>query len=263
MIEALTPYYEAAELESQQAMVDLPLGKLEWIICELPEPKITFANALAVKGLSVIAEHKRKSPSQGDIRPGSDVTTVVKMYEEGGAAAISILTQGKHFGGRVEDLTEANFATELPILRKDFIRSEYQLYQAKALGADAVLLIAAGLTKPELKNLCEEAEAIDLDCLVEVHDEKDLEIALEIKPKIVGINNRNLVTLEEDIDTTRQLISEIPQDIIRVAESGYSTRRPEHYKELCILGVNAVLMGTSLMKEDNPAEVLKDWLATV
>jgi len=200
--------------------------------------------------------------SQGDIRPGSDVASTVKMYEQGGATAISILTQVTYFGGRAEDLTEANFATELPILRKDFIRTEYQLYQARALGADAVLLIVAGLTKSELENLYEEADAIGLDCLVEVHDEEDLETALEIGPQLLGINNRNLATLEEDIDTTRHLISEVPQGVIVIAESGYSTRKPEHIKELRELGVDAVLMGTSLMREDDPAEALKNWLAT-
>lgn len=262
MIEALNKYYVAAEQEAREAAAETPLRELEWMIAELPQQKIGFAEALQAGGVSVIAEHKRRSPSQGDIRPGSDVASTVRMYQEGGASAVSILTQGKHFGGRAEDLTEANHATELPILRKDFISEKYQLYQARALGASAVLLIVAGLSEQRLRSLHDEATGIGLDCLVEVHDEIDLDNALGIAPAIIGINNRNLATLEEDLETTRELIEEMPSNVMVVAESGYSVRKPEHITELRELEVDAVLMGTALMREDDPAEALRNWLTT-
>jgi indole-3-glycerol phosphate synthase len=150
---------------------------------------------------------------------------------------------------------------DLPILRKDFIDDEYQLYQAKAYGADAVLLIAGGLDDRQLRNLQREASDIGLDCLVEVHDEPELHRALETAPKLLGINNRDLTTLEVDRETTRRLSDLVPEGIPIVAESGYDVKQPGHIIELEKLGVQAVLMGTALMRSDDPAKDLAEWLA--
>src|SRR5436190_17030802 len=151
-----------------------------------------FSEALVRPGLSLIAEFKRRSPSAGEIRPGAPVDDMVAAYERGGAAAISVLTDGPHFAGSLDDLRAAREASGLPILRKDFVVDPYQLYEAAASGADAVLLIAAALDDESLALLHDEARAVDLDCLVEVHDADDLDRALAIDADAIGINNRDL-----------------------------------------------------------------------
>ena len=184
------------------------------------------------------------------------------QYSKGGATAISVLTQGKHFGGRLQDIDEARSATSTPILRKDFIDNKYQLHEAKSYGADAALLIVGGLSDVRLAKLYHEAGLIGLDCLVEVHNQEELERALEIEPKLIGVNNRNLSTMRVDLDTARDLIPLIPDGITTVAESGYSVRNPNHIRELRELGADAVLMGTALMRESDPADALANWIAT-
>ncbi len=263
-LEQLEPYYMAARLEAGAYEQDTPLQDLEWMIAELPDGRSGFADALTAEdGVAVIAEHKRKSPSEGQIGPGLGVTWTVEQYQKGGAAAVSILTQRIHFGGSIEDLVEARQAVDLPILRKDFIDREYQLYQAKAFGADAALLIAGGLSDDKLKDLHEEAEAIGLDCLVEVHNEAELCRALEIGTRLLGINNRDLSTMRVDTDTARGLIGMVPKDVTVVAESGYSVREPRHMGMLRELAVDAVLIGTSLVREENPAQALSAWQSAV
>jgi indole-3-glycerol phosphate synthase len=187
----------------------------------------------------------------------------VEQYQQGGAVAISVLTLETGFGGKLEDLAEARSAVDLPLLRKDFISTPYQLHEAKARGADAALLIVAGLSDADLLCLHEEANDIGLDALVEVHDEQELSRALEVNPRLIGINNRNLRTMEIDLGTTRNLVEKVPDGITVVAESGYDVRNPEHMRELRTLGVGAVLIGTALMREENPAEVLSDWMGSV
>ncbi len=160
----------------------------------------------------------------------------------------------------MEDLTVAAEASSLPILRKDFISDEYQLYQARAYGAAAALLIVGGLEQNRLRSLQEEASDIGLECLVEVHDGEELDRAMDLYPAILGINNRNLVTMAVDLGTTRELIEQVPKGIPVVAESGYSVRDPQHIAELRELSVNGVLIGTALMREKEPAEALAAWL---
>ena len=184
-----------------------------------------FKEALVRPGLSVIAEFKRGSPSAGAIAPDADVAETVSAYERGGAAAISVLTDEPHFHGSLADLERARAATALPILRKDFIVDPYQLWEAAIAGADAALLIVAALADEDLRLLSEEAGALDLDCLVEVHDEEDLDRALELlDPDVIGINNRDLRDLAVDTATTEELITDVPAGIAVVAESGYSSR---------------------------------------
>jgi len=209
-----------------------------------------FKEALVRQGLSVIAEFKRGSPSAGAIYPDADVASVVSAYERGGAAALSVLTDEKHFGGSLADLEQACAASDLPILRKDFIVDPYQLWESVVAGADAVLLIVAALADEDLRLLWEEAGALDLDCLVEVHDDEDLERALELDADVIGINNRNLHDLQVDIATTEDLLTDVPAGKTVVAESGYQER--EQIEELDRIGVDAVLIGETLMRSADP-----------
>ena len=215
-----------------------------------------FKEALVRPGLAVIAEFKRGSPSAGAIRPDADVAAIVGAYERGGAAAISVLTDETHFHGSLADLEAARAATALPILRKDFTVDPYQLWEAVIAGADAVLLIVAALADEDLQILFEEAAALDLDCVVEVHDEDDLERALEVvDPDVIGINNRNLKNLEVDTETTGELITDVPAGVTVVAESGYTSGA--QIEELDRIGVDAVLIGESLMRSDDPEQMVR------
>ncbi len=209
-----------------------------------------FAAALAGgPGLSLIAEHKRRSPSAGLIRDDLELADVVAAYERGGASALSILTEPTSFGGSLDDLRAARAAATLPILRKDFIVDPYQLLEAVAAGADAVLLIVAALALEELAALHARARELGLAALVEVHDAGELTAALEAGAEIVGINNRDLTTLEVDVRTTLELAPSIPAGTTIVAESGF-TRRTQ-LDELAEAGVDAVLVGEALMRADD------------
>jgi indole-3-glycerol phosphate synthase len=225
-----------------------PLSQLEAALADRPEGR-PFGEALARPGISVIAEHKRRSPSAGVIREGATVTDIVQAYERGGAAALSILTEGANFGGDLDDLREAIAATDLPVLRKDFIVDRYQLYETAAAGADAILLIVAALGDDDLFELHREARGLDLDVLVEVHDEEELERALDVDADILGINNRDLGDFSVDIERTYELLSDVPAGKTVVSESGYSTR--EQLEDLDRVGVDAVLIGETLMRAED------------
>ena len=214
-----------------------------------------FKEALVRPGLSLIAEFKRRSPSAGEIRAGADVSELVPAYERGGAAALSILTEDGGFGGSLDDLRAARAASELPLLRKDFVVESYQLVEAAVNGADAVLLIVAALEGGELVRLYDEAQALDLDTVVEVHDDRDLEAALELDVDVIGINNRDLRDFRVDIETTARLITDVPAGKTVVAESGYSTR--EQLEELDRIGVDAVLIGEALMRAPDPEQAVR------
>ncbi len=206
-----------------------------------------FSGALRADGVSLIAEHKRASPSAGTIRDDTALTEVVGAYAAAGAAALSILTEPTRFGGRISDIFAARTVTALPILRKDFIVEPYQVYEAAAAGADAILLIVAAFPdRVDLWGLNRLAGNLGLEVLLEVHDATDLATALEMRAPIIGINNRNLATLEVDLQTTFALRDRIPPDTLVVAESGFST--PAQIRELAHAGVDAVLMGEALMR---------------
>jgi indole-3-glycerol phosphate synthase len=211
--------------------------------------------ALAAPGVGVIAEFKRRSPSAGALAESPDLTTLVRAYERGGAAAISVLTEGPNFGGSLEDLREARAACSLPILRKDFVVDSYQLLEASAAGADAVLLIVAALEPPELGSLHAEARSLGLDVLVEVHDARELEIAAGIGAELIGINNRDLRDFTVDIDRTERLMAAVPAGVTVVSESGIS--RPEQIARLAGSGVAGVLVGETLMRAGDPAFALR------
>ena len=213
------------------------------------DPVRGFAAALARPGLSVIAEHKRRSPSAGPIREDLALEDVVAAYERGGAAALSILTEGPSFGGSLDDLRAARAAAGLPLLRKDFIVDSYQVRESFAAGADAILLIVAALTAKQLSALHGEALALGLSALVEVHDANELEVALNLDPApppVIGINNRDLKTLEVDTTRTFELLPRVAGQALVVSESGFS--RAEQLDELALAGVDGVLIGEALMR---------------
>src|SRR4051812_59728 len=227
----------------------VPLSELEGRLAA-PRDDRPFREALTRTGVSLIAEHKRRSPSAGEIRAGASVAEVVAAYERGGATALSILTEGPHFGGSLDDLREARAASVLPILRKDFIVDPYQVYETAAAGADAVLLIVAALHADDLAVLHREARGLDLDVLVEVHDEDELDCALEVvEADVIGINNRDLTDFSVDLDRTFELLSDVPAGKTVVSESGIHSR--DQLDELERVGVDAVLVGEGLMRADD------------
>jgi indole-3-glycerol phosphate synthase len=215
-----------------------------------------FSEALVRPGLSVIAEFKRRSPSAGEISASATVAEQVGAYERGGAAALSVLTDERHFAGSLEDLRAARAACGLPILRKDFIVDPYQLIEAAAGGADAVLLIVRALEEDELREMYEGARSLDLDCLVEVHDGDELERALRLDADVIGINNRNLDEGTVDVATTYELMPDVPAGKTVVAESGISARA--ELEELERVGVDAVLIGSALMSAADPEALTRE-----
>jgi indole-3-glycerol phosphate synthase len=238
-----------------QRMREQPLAQLEGQI-ELGREGRPFAEALARPGTSLIAEHKRRSPSAGAIREGVSCADIVRAYERGGAAALSILTEQAHFGGSLSDLREARAATDLPILRKDFTIDPYQLYEAKAAGADAVLLVVGSLDDDELGELWSLANEIDLDAIVEIHDDEELERALAIDCDVIGINNRDLEDFSVDIQRTFDLLADVPAGKVVVSESGIHHRW--QIEELEQVGVDAVLIGEVLMRAPDPEAAVRE-----
>jgi indole-3-glycerol phosphate synthase len=232
-----------------------PQAELEREAGALPEGR-PFAEALSRPGTSLIAEHKRRSPSAGTILEGASCADVVRAYERGGAAALSVLTEEAHFGGSLADLREARAASELPVLRKDFTIDPYQLYEAKAAGADAVLLVVGAMDDSQLVELYREAHALDLDAIVEIHGEEELERALEVDADVLGINNRDLVDFSVDIQRTFDLLADVPAGKVVVSESGIRTR--EQIDELEQVGVDAVLIGEALMRSADPEAAVRE-----
>ncbi|MEZ5365064.1 MAG: indole-3-glycerol phosphate synthase TrpC [Bryobacterales bacterium] len=218
-----------------------------------------FRLALERKNPAIIAEIKRASPSEGTIKESADPIDVARKYEEAGAACLSVLTDKQFFGGSLDDLVSARASVRLPVLRKDFTLDRYHLLQASAHGADAVLLIVAALTDAELQDLMAHAKALNLDVLVEVHDEAELDRALALDADLIGVNNRNLKTLEVSLDTSLRLAKRLPPGVLGVSESGIRTA--DDIKRLRDVGYQAFLVGTSLMKQGDPGKALAALLA--
>jgi indole-3-glycerol phosphate synthase len=219
-----------------------------------------FRDALASPGIAVIAEFKRRSPSAGRLRQQDvDIAEIAVAYERGGASALSVLTEGPNFEGSLADVCAARAACGLPILRKDFIVDPYQLYEARAVGADAVLLIVAALEQDELASLYDLARTLGLDVLVEVHDRDELKRAVQIEARLIGVNNRDLRDFTVDVGRTERLLAEMPGGTTVVSESGISA--PKQLEQLEREGVAAVLVGESLMRACSPEHALATLLA--
>jgi indole-3-glycerol phosphate synthase len=214
-----------------------------------------FRDALTGPGIAIIAEFKRRSPSAGRLREDADVGQIASAYERGGAAAMSVLTEGPHFEGSLEDLRRARAACGLPILRKDFIVDAYQLHEARAAGADAVLLIVAALSQEQLATLYTQARELRLDVLVEVHDSAELEVALGVGADLIGVNNRDLRDFSVDVQRTSRLLAEMPAGVAVVSESGIASA--EQLRHLQEKGVQGVLVGESLMRAPNSEVALR------
>jgi indole-3-glycerol phosphate synthase len=244
------------EVERQKQAVQL--SSLLECIARRKVP-LAFAPALKGEDIKLIAEVKKASPSRGVLRPYFDPMALAKTYAENGAAAISVLTDAEYFQGSNEHLAAIRQTVSLPLLRKDFIYDEYQIYESAAYGADALLLITAILEPKQLEKMMTLSRSLGLECLVEVHDEDELAIALNRGAEIIGINNRDLKTFKVDLNTTRNLLPFIPEDKTVVSESGISRR--EDVKKLEGWGVNAVLIGEALVTAKNVPKKIKELMS--
>ena len=212
----------------------------------------SLANALKNSNSGIIAEHKRRSPSKDTINQKTNVGQVAMGYKKAGVCGISVLTDIKYFGGSLEDLLLARAAVDTPLLRKEFIIDEYQIIEAKAHGADTILLISAILSKNEIKSLSELAKSIGLDVLLEVHNEKELHKSLLPSIDMLGVNNRDLKSFKVNLDTSKKLAALIPNDFVKVSESGINS--VDAIKELKTYGYQGFLIGENFMKTNNPSK---------
>ncbi len=234
---------------------------LTYLLERIAQQKLPLDLSLALKGdhIRLIAEVKQASPSRGMLSPNLNPTKLAKTYAEGGAAAISVLTEASYFKGDIEQLAAIRKVIELPLLRKDFIFDPYQIYESRAHGADALLLIAAILSPEQLKELLSLSHSLGLKCLVEVHNEGEVEKAVLSEAEIIGINNRDLNTFAVNIDTTRQLRPFIPPQRIVVSESGIKSR--EDVEKLSKWGVNAILVGEALVTAGDVLTKMRELLS--
>ena len=235
----------------------LPMGQLQEALETAPTVRDCLPFLISSE-MSVIAEVKRSSPSKGALAPITDPAGLAAQYEEAGAHVVSVLTEQRRFGGSLADLDAVRKAIELPILRKDFMVDEYQFYEARAHGADVVLLIVAALSKNQLEDYFHLSTELGMRSLIEVHTNDELERALEISPEIIGVNSRNLKTLEVDARAFAELIPQIPSSIARVAESGISTREEVVFAQEC--GATAILVGEALVRSESPTVAINQLL---
>jgi indole-3-glycerol phosphate synthase len=244
------------ELEARKRAI--PLFEVQKEVSR-QKPALDFAAALRGDNIKLIAEVKRASPSKGIIRDNFDPVEIAKIYAANGASAISVLTEARYFQGGlsfIPDIKSALGDKKIPLLRKDFLTDPYQIYESRASNSDALLLIVAILKPAQLKELLELTVKLGMGCLVEVHNEAELKIALENGAKIIGINNRDLLTFETDLSVTERLRPLVPKDRIVVSESGIKDRRD--IEKMQKLGVNAVLIGEALMAPKNIAAKMKE-----
>ena len=206
--------------------------------------------------ISVISEIKRSSPSKGELANIADPQELALKYIEGGASAISVLTEERRFKGSIADFVKVREVVKIPMLRKDFIVDEFQIKETRAIGADLQLLIVAALSKTELSDFYQMGSELGLATLFEIHDHAELEIAMDLSPQIVGVNSRNLKTLKVDVDNFAKLIPEIPNTVIKVAESGISNAK--EVSDLRTLGADAILVGETLVKAGDPIRTLRE-----
>jgi indole-3-glycerol phosphate synthase len=235
----------------------LPLSQLQEQL-EVAPAVIDAHSRLRTGEMAVIAEVKRSSPSKGSLADIADPRALAAQYQEAGAAVVSVLTEKRRFGGSLEDLVSVRSEIAIPILRKDFMVDEYQFLEARAAGADVVLLIVAALSKNQLKDYYDLATELGMAVLVETHTEQEIEDAMEIEPRIIGVNARNLKTLEIDLAAFSRLIPMIPESVIRVAESGISQRAEVEIAEHA--GAHAILVGETLVRAGDPRAAIDQLL---
>jgi len=246
--------------ELVKSKLDRNISELEDIINKLPEV-LDFKNVLkkqSINDIRIIAEVKKASPSKGIIREDFDPIKIARQYEANNAAAISVLTESEFFLGKLDFLKEIKKAVKIPLLRKDFLFDPYQIYEARANGADAVLLISTILEKPLLDELLSIVKELSMSALVEIHTKDELEKVLQTDAEIIGINNRNLKSFDTDLQTSIDLMADIPESKVIVTESGIKTK--EDMQKLSKAGVDAFLIGESFMRADNPGEMLNEFL---
>lgn len=246
---------DLAERQATTSLDDLKAAALKAPEALDPMPRFRAS------GVGVIAEVKRSSPSKGALAAITDPAALARDYESGGAATISVLTEQRRFGGSLDDLRAVRAAVKIPVLRKDFIVTSYQLLEARAAGADAILLIVAALTDAELSDLSAAARSLGLAALVEVHDLEECDRALAAGASIIGVNNRNLRTLRVDLDASRTIAARIPKGVIGVSESGLKTR--DDLQAMTALGYQAFLVGERFMVDPDPGAALASLIETM
>ncbi|MCL4151900.1 UNVERIFIED_CONTAM: hypothetical protein GTU68_064026 [Idotea baltica] len=244
-------------IEVQLRKSVLPISQLEKSVL-FERETISLAERLRNSNSGIIAEHKRRSPSKSIINTSLNVFDVAKGYEDAGVCGMSVLTDGKYFGGSLDDLLSARSSCKLPLLRKEFIIDEYQLLVAKAYGADVVLLIAAVLSQKEIKRFSEFAKNLGLEVLLEVHNEEELQKSIMPSLDLLGVNNRNLKTFEVSLENSKHLAAKIPNDFVKISESGISS--VEAIKELQPYGYKGFLIGENFMKTDDAGKSAKEFI---
>lgn len=238
----------------------IPINQLEQSVL-FERETVSLATKLRHTKTGIIAEHKRRSPSKSVINQNLNVFDVAKGYQDAGVCGMSVLTDGKYFGGSLDDLLTARASCTLPLLRKEFIIEEYQLLEAKAYGADVILLIAAILSRDEIKQFSEFAKSLQLDVLLEVHNEEELQKSIMPSLDMLGVNNRNLKTFDVNLQTSKNLSKLIPNDFVKVSESGISSIKA--IKELQPYGYQGFLIGENFMKTDNAGESAKAFIKSL
>ena len=243
------------EVDLKKSLITLP--QLEASVM-MEHTSVSLAAVLRKSNTGIIAEHKRRSPSKSVINQSLNVYDVAKGYSDAGVCGMSVLTDGKYFGGSLDDLVLARASVNIPLLRKEFIIDEYQIVEAKAYGADVVLLIAAILSREEIKTLSELAKSLGLDVLLEVHNQEELQKSIMPSLDMLGVNNRNLKTFEVSLDTSKTLSEQIPDDFVKVSESGISSIGA--IQELKEYGYQGFLIGENFMKTDDPGTSAKKFI---
>lgn len=243
-------------IEAQKAKISL--DDLKYMVADTPKPLGFIGKILQTGGPALIAEVKKASPSRGLIRADFDPAAIAQIYENSGAACISLLTDEPYFQGSDDYFRAARAAVKIPMLRKDFMLDPYQIYESRALGADCVLLIMACLTKSEAQKMYDIASELRMDVLIEVHDRVELDVALKISPAMIGVNNRDLKTLEVSLKTAYELAPQIPDHIVKIAESGIGDH--QELMELKKHGYSGFLVGESLMRQTDIARAVRELL---
>ncbi len=246
------------EVELKNSIV--PVSQLEKSVL-FERRTVSLADALRKSKTGIIAEHKRRSPSKSVINQDLNVQDVAQGYENAGVCGMSVLTDGKYFGGSLDDLLLARAAVQMPLLRKEFIIDEYQILEAKAYGADIILLIAAILNKEEIKLFSELAKSLHLDVLLEVHNQEELRKSMMPSLDMLGVNNRNLKTFEVSLDTSKSLSKLIPDDFVKVSESGISS--VEAINDLKAYGYQGFLIGENFMRTKDPGMAASEFISNL